>query len=479
MSILDKITLFEQELKQISESGIKNMRALAKEFKEAEIYFHIDLDGVTTAIGMKNYLKQYGIKTIDAHPIQYGSKEFAPPKGETHTLHVMVDFAHGKPIMKIHTDHHDAQTPSAPDTSTAFVKTPSNAEFVSATMSPGDIFPQEDLRIISTIDSADFASQDIEPDEILQAAFKTNPDIPVKDNHRMMGFVTNKLVLAYKNKPGFLKNLVLKANPSLISIYNITKALAKEYGYKSPEELSQAGSDYVAAQKAKSRGAGKLSDIKSLKSGDSVMIGNLLVQYGGGNMMKGGYDRYTPFKNNPEAEYLCIGWPMGLVQVSKNPFKKGKNPVNLGDLVIRGILKKHKSFLQNKEVSLAQIKRMFEQDKDFDKSSMGFTFNDLASLFDPKTVKGIDLEAEFGRKKSWKDLIKDIMSRHSKDLSFKQRKLLEKITITAWDIIISQSGGHHDITNITNLNFIGKGYTDWMKKFMADIAKEMKDMALE
>ena len=72
MDLLDKIESFNDEVSKINESGIRNIKELAKTYKTAEIYFHIDLDGVTSAIGMKNYLKQYGIKTIAAHPIQYG-----------------------------------------------------------------------------------------------------------------------------------------------------------------------------------------------------------------------------------------------------------------------------------------------------------------------------------------------------------------------------------------------------------------------
>ena len=35
---------------------------------------------------MKEYLNQYGIKTLAVHPIQYGDKEYAVPKGQTGTL---------------------------------------------------------------------------------------------------------------------------------------------------------------------------------------------------------------------------------------------------------------------------------------------------------------------------------------------------------------------------------------------------------
>jgi hypothetical protein len=122
----------------------------------------------------------------------------------------------------------------------------------------------------------------------------------------MMGLVVNKLLLAYKNKKGFLSELVMKANPSLVSMYNVIVRLAKKEGYMPPAQLQTAGADYVSKQKEKSKGQGKLSDIKNPKNGESVLIGNILVQYGGGYMSKGGYDRYTPFKNNPEADFLCI-----------------------------------------------------------------------------------------------------------------------------------------------------------------------------
>ena len=63
--------------KLIKESGIRDINALAKRYPKAEIYFHQDLDGVTTAIAMREYLENNGIKVVGAHVIQYGDKEFA------------------------------------------------------------------------------------------------------------------------------------------------------------------------------------------------------------------------------------------------------------------------------------------------------------------------------------------------------------------------------------------------------------------
>ena len=286
-----------------------------------------------------------------------------------------------------------------------------------------------------------------------------------------MGFVVNKLLLAYKNKDKFLENLVMQAKPSLISMYNVIVKLAKESGYKPPEEVEQGTLDYVKQQKGK-RIEGKISDAKNLKSGQQIMIGTTLVQYGGGGMFKG-YDRYTPFKNNPEADFMTIVWPMGLIQLSKNPFKKGKNPYHLGNLVMKEVMPKFKSVLSKKMVTLDTIKYMIERDiKKEDTQAMGFTFKDLLALFE-KDLKGLAPKGRF------RDMIEDITNKQYKRLSKKQKDVLKKVSISVWDIIVSQSGGHPSITNLSGWNFLGKGFTKVMQEVQTEIAKVMKDKRLE
>ena len=62
--------------KLILESGIRDISALRKRYPKAEIYFHQDLDGVTTAIAMKKYLENNGIEVVGSHIIQYVIKSF-------------------------------------------------------------------------------------------------------------------------------------------------------------------------------------------------------------------------------------------------------------------------------------------------------------------------------------------------------------------------------------------------------------------
>jgi len=474
MNLIDRIDMISEQEQIVSESGIRNITDLAKEYKTAEIYFHKDLDGVTSAIGMKSYLKKYRIKTIAAHPIQYGGEEYAVPKPKNKTLAVMVDFAHGKPTMKIHTDHHEGQVGVEKGTSTSFKHTPSNLAHISQTLSPNDLFPPSDVKVISTVDSADFARNDMTPDDVMRAVFKVDKKKGAKVNRDMMGYATNSLVLAYKNKPGFLEELVMKSEPSLLSMYNVTKKLAVANGYKTPEDVEAGKFAYVKQQAGKGLGKGKISDVKGLKSGQSVQVGNTIVQYGGGGMFKG-YDRYTPFKNNPDAQYLVIAWPMGLVQITKNPFIGRDNPHHLGNLAQKDVLGKFKSKLQAKMINMESAKRMFEMDivKKKIENAMGFTWKDMMALYE-KHLSGLGKE-----KSSYRDMQQDIMNKPYSKLSFKQKAMLKKIEIPLWDLIQAGSGGHKDITNISGLNFWGKGYVDdLIRPMMTAAAQTMKDKSL-
>ena len=133
--------------KRITESGIRDISALRKRYPKAEIYFHQDLDGVTTAIAMKKYLEDNGIDVIDSHVIQYGDKEFAVKKLDAtgDVMPVLVDFAHGKPMFVIHTDHHDRQAGAEDTKSTSFRSSRSNVETISQVVSPKELFPSSDI----------------------------------------------------------------------------------------------------------------------------------------------------------------------------------------------------------------------------------------------------------------------------------------------------------------------------------------------
>jgi len=420
----------------IKETGIRDINALKKRYSKAEIYFHQDLDGVTTAIAMKKYLEDNGIKVVDAHVIQYGDKEFAVKKldAQGDTMPVLVDFAHGKPMFVIHTDHHDRQVGVEKGTSKQFRGARSNVETISQVVSPTDLFPSPDINLINTVDSADFARQDITPDEVVNFIYKFDKDKSLQKNKMLLGFVINKLLLAFKNKKGFLEYLVMESEPSLLSILVNIRDWMKRYSMPEPEILQKHGEAYKERMKSYPK--------MNVEDG-------IIFQYGGGDMMKAGsYDRYTPFRNNPDADFLILAWPMGLLQVSCNPFKKerGLKGINLGEMA-QEVLSKWESQLKDRLVPLSTIKWVSETS--VGPESVGFTFKDFDAIYGDK-FNGY----ENGDKALEK--IENMMGKSFTELTDKEQELLDKITVNAWDLIQANSGGHKCITNISGLNYLGR-----------------------
>jgi hypothetical protein len=435
--------------KIIKESGIRDINALSKRYPKAEIYFHQDLDGVVSAIAMRDYLKKYGIDVIDTHVIQYGDKEFsvAKPSASGDVMPVLVDFAHGKPIFTIHTDHHDSQSGVEDTTSTQFRGARSNVETISQIVSPQDIFTSDDIRTISTIDSADYAKYGLTPDDVMNFIkdFKKNGTLP--ENKWMLGLLTNKLLLAYKNKPGFLEELVKSSSPSLLNILQNINRVSSQEGFAKPEQMSKHQSDYVESQS---------------KSDKLKLDGNIITQYGGGALFKpGSYDRYTPFKIYPEADFLVIAWPMGLVQASCNPFKDDRalKGVNLGDIA-QEVLNEIKPQLEKHQIPVSVIKRIGETKAAED--SIGFKMSDLFALYSGK-LNNLPPTTSPNY-----DTIKSIIDSPWGDLDESQKKSLDTITVSAWDVIQANSGGHKCITNISGLNFFSRGTRNPTQKFKRD-----------
>ena len=172
--------------KILKEGGLRNINDLSKRYDKAKIYFHQDLDGVTTALAMKNYLENNGIKVVDSEIIQYGDKEFAikKPSAKGDIMPVLVDFAHGKPMFVIHTDHHDKQVGAEKGASTSFRPSRSNVETISQIVSPSDIFPDEDIKMISTVDSADFVKMGIKPKDVMTYVFKLDKEKELARNKK-------------------------------------------------------------------------------------------------------------------------------------------------------------------------------------------------------------------------------------------------------------------------------------------------------
>jgi hypothetical protein len=224
----------------------------------------------------------------------------------------------------------------------------------------------------------------------------------------------------------------MDSQPSLLSILNNIKAWMTKTTSATPEQLQKNAEEYVQQMK-----------------GFPTVSDNIIFQYGGGSMFKpGSYDRYTPYRNNPEADFMIMAWPLGLVQASCNPFKKERElkGVNLGEIA-QEVLAKWEPQLKERSIPLSTIKWVSETS--VGPMSVGFTFKDFDALYGGKFMFMDGGEEILGK-------IKSMMDKPFKELSEEEMKLLDKIGVNAWDLIQSNSGGHKCITNISGLNYLGK-----------------------
>ena len=317
---------------------------------------------------------------------------------------------------------------------TSFRPSRSNVETISQIVSPKDIFPETDLRLISTVDSADYAKYDITPEQVINYLFKLDTDSDIRKNKFAMGLVLNKLLLAFKNKPGFLENLVMNSEPSLYSILNQIKKEMEQRRLPNPEQLQKNAKQYMDTMK---------------NSPNVKLVGNIIVQYGGGSMFNpGSYDRYTPFKNNPEADFLVIAWPLGLLQASCNPFKKDRElkGVNLGEIA-QEVLSKHEAKMKTTIIPLSTVKWISEGNAG--PESVGFTFKDFKAIYGDKFTSSED-------GKEFLNKLESLMDKPTSSLSEAEFSLLDKFGVNAWDLIQANSGGHKCITNISGINYLAR-----------------------
>jgi hypothetical protein len=507
------------------ETGMRNITKIIDDHKKNhgnnfEIWFHQDLDGITSALSMKNYLERYGMKMVDSHITQYGTMEYAIKNKKPDSLAALVDFAHFKTMFSIATDHHTDQT-GEPSGSYYAKPSRSNVETISGEISPSDIFTHGDIELVKTVDSADFLKHNIRPEDIQNAIFKMDKALSGEKNRFMMGFVVNRLILVFKNKritvksldgkrnhvnKNFLECLVLDSSPSLVSIFMNIKhymnsAMSLEWDrqkrqHNVPKKLTTP--EQIAANLEKY--------IKSRKEGGEVDFDteyNIVKQYGIGSVYDtGSYDRYVIFKNNPAADFVCTIFPMGLIQVSCNPFKeKILKQINLGAITTE-VLAKYKYQLSNINVPISDIKRISEDEIDKmknkygpDYEAIGFTFGDLKAFYpkainylpnrknnDMKTKVTLDLNSDNPMVK----IVEDCMSKPFSEWSYKEKDEMSWLRISAMTIIEVNSGGHPSITNIQGLNYLGsrrdllkrlfntEDYTDVMKLFADEFIDNLK-----
>lgn len=487
------------------------MKEISSSYKEAEIYFHQDLDGVASALAIKYYLEKYRIKVIDTHIIQYGSIEFNVVSPKEGCLPVIVDFAHVKDIFKLATDHHDKQAGANINMSTNFKKSRSNVETISGEINSSDVFTYLDIEMIKTVDSADYAKYNLKPEQIQKSFFNLNKNRTPGSNRFLLGLVVNRLLLALKNKRisivsldgktkhtnrNLLECLVSDSKPTAYSLYlnlrhYIKHAVSYEWNmdlktYHDPKKLpSQAQlnfnlNNYILSRKEFLNINGQILKNRELEWDNQYKI---IKQFDIGETFKtGSYDRYVVFRNFPESEWVCTIYKMGLIQISGNPFKEKKENIHLGN-VTKELFTKYKEQLSFFRIPISSIKRINESESyklkqkysEFD--PIGFKFNDLATFYgeniyylpnrregDLKTVAKLNVYTDSV------DLqfVRTTMNKLYSEWTIDEKQEMALFKIPGLNILEIMSGGHPSITNMQGLNFLDER-RDAIQKYFGHI----------
>jgi hypothetical protein len=210
----------------------------------------------------------------------------------------------------------------------------------------------------------------------------------------------------------------------------------------------------------------------------------ILRQFDIGETFKtGSYDRYVPFRNFPETEWLCTIFKMGLIQVSGNPFNDKKINIHLGNIT-KELLTKWKKELESFRISISSIKRINESEsyklkkKYSNFQPVGFKFNDLLTFYkediwyqpnrktgDLKTVNKLDLTNDTNSDVVY---IKKTMDKLYDTWSFEERQDMSNYKITGLAILEVMSGGHASITNIHGINYLDER-RDAIQKYFGHI----------
>jgi len=215
-----------------------------------------------------------------------------------------------------------------------------------------------------------------------------------------------------------------------MNIYQNIKKIAKERRFASPEEMAKNQDIYIKSQK---------------ESPNVVFEDGIIKQYGGGSLFKpGSYDRYTPFENYPDANFLIIAWPLGLVQASCNPFKEDRalKGIDLGEIKDE-ILEENKGWMKKEMVPLSTLKWISETS--VGPESVGFTSSDLKAFYMDKVQAGNE---------EYLSRLDQIMDKKFSEINEDELTILDSFAIPFYDLVVENSGGHKCITNLSGLNYL-------------------------
>lgn len=195
-------------------------KSIGKIGKKCMIYTHDDLDGIMSAILMKEYLKNHGFEIVGYGVVNY-TDGWNNIKMDTKYINVCVDFAHDHEDLDIYIDHHgNFNDRTSPKYNVNSVKTHTGSAYEGICQKLGIKTDALILRVIDMVDSARYRHYNVD--------IKTTMNFDTKSFKNRLQFAGAFNQLIKRSDYRTLIEVIYNCNLSVLNIFNGFRLLYPE-----------------------------------------------------------------------------------------------------------------------------------------------------------------------------------------------------------------------------------------------------------
>lgn len=194
-------------------------KKMGKYGKDVCLIFHDDLDGIVSAIIMKNYLLKQGFKIKQYGIINY-QEGWLGFKIDSKLITIALDFAENIPGVDIYIDHHGVFTEDEHDRLEHSIKTETGSAAEGIAQQIGVPFSNDTKNWIDMIDSAKYSEYDIDVKGILDFDLK---EITKSKNSKLKFAAAFNQLLKRSDHKTFIEVVNASTYPSIYNIYRLFK----------------------------------------------------------------------------------------------------------------------------------------------------------------------------------------------------------------------------------------------------------------
>ena len=486
--IEESISLIAKEL-LLNESGIR----IPKGTKAARVLFHVDLDGLMSAIITKEQLKKQGIpeRNIAFQGVQYGDDEMEMMSKQNVSrgqMLAVVDFGKVSPQgtqPDFASDHHEIEGDMVKGRSGSIGKTEFKSDFEHlATSHAQGLADPQTIKHMSMVDSASFTS--------IQDVIENTKKFKEKGRFERLANITNTLVSQLlKSNRAAAYALIKEAKPSLINVYSLALKHSKLNNIvrDALDELSKPNPDWKKIDEIRNNlpaeyktqvskdNKSKIKNLNTVEQWQQKAIKDLARALTG----------YVTKKEKKTLEEL-----EGKISGAEDPEETKKAIAKLREFLRNTVYQNDKETYNKVTKSLDELKskndyeaisseidklskkqgtfhavnnKVMRQDASFATMSKGYPSRYLGSAITDKSGKRwpflikrfdtmIQVSANPDIKQEDKEKI-DLVSDMNGILQKVKEEMGRKFPDWSFDVVKKESGGHKTITNISALGTVG------------------------